>query len=294
MINRRDALKLGALTLLGCRVPLLGDPMKTKRMPVVYLPHGGGPWPFVDVNFGPKASWDSLRAYLESLSQATPEKPKLLLVISAHWEEETLSVTGAKKHPLYYDYYGFPEESYQIEWPAPGDEAAADRVQELLAAAGFNSKETLDRGYDHGTFVPLKLTYPDADIPVVQLSLRKGLDPTEHIEIGQSLESLRDEGVLIVGSGMSYHNMRGFGRQTSVQSSHEFDGWLGETLSADAETRNAGLARWEHAPSARACHPREEHLLPLMVVAGAAGEDVANLAFRDEIMGVRVSAAHFG
>ena len=264
------------------------------RMPVVYVPHGGGPWPFVDIGFGDPADWDRLRAYLVELRGVTAERPRALLVISAHWEERVPTVMTAQRPPMLYDYYGFPPASYEITWPAPGEPALAGRVRELLSNAGIESAEDASRGFDHGTFVPLKLTYPEADVPCLQLSLRRGLDPAEHLAIGRALRPLRDEGVLIVGSGMSFHNMRGFGSSGGRAASIAFDEWLRETVALDPTDRDARLARWEEAPSARACHPREEHLLPLMVIAGAAGDDRGRVPYSDVLMGTRVSAAHFG
>jgi aromatic ring-opening dioxygenase catalytic subunit (LigB family) len=171
-----------------------------KRMPVVFIPHGGGPWAFVDLGF-PKNEVESLRTYLQSVAKALPEKPKALLVVSAHWEERVPTVMTSAQPPMLYDYYGFPPESYKITWPAKGDAALASRVRQLLESEGMKSAEDAQRGFDHGTFIPLKVVYPDADIPTVQLSLQAGLDPEEHIKIGRALAPLRDEGVLIVGSG---------------------------------------------------------------------------------------------
>jgi aromatic ring-opening dioxygenase catalytic subunit (LigB family) len=262
------------------------------RMPVIYLPHGGGPWPFVDVGFGDPADYARLRTYLEGLGSLP--RPRAVLAISAHWEERVPTVMTSAQPPMLYDYYGFPPASYEITWPAPGAPELASRVRSLLAAAGIESAEDAARGFDHGTFVPLKLTYPDANVPTIQLSLQRGLDPATHLAIGRALAPLRDEGVLIVGSGMSYHNMRGFGRSTSRGESEAFDRWLADTVALPAGDRDAQLTSWSTAPSARACHPREEHLLPLMVVAGAAGADRGTLPYRDQLMGVRVSAAHFG
>jgi aromatic ring-opening dioxygenase catalytic subunit (LigB family) len=215
-------------------------------------------------------------------------------MISAHWEERVPTIMTSAHPPMLYDYYGFPPASYEIEWPAPGSPELASRVALLLSAAGIESGEDSARGFDHGTFVPLKLAFPGADVPTVQLSLKAGLDPATHLAIGRALAPLRDEGVLIVGSGMSYHNMRGFGRGTAVPDSLAFDTWLGETVALPAADRDARLTAWASAPSARACHPREEHLLPLMVVAGAAQNDRGTLPFRDSVIGVRVSAAQFG
>jgi aromatic ring-opening dioxygenase catalytic subunit (LigB family) len=265
----------------------------SSRMPVVYLPHGGGPWPFVDVGFGDRAELDSLAAYLRSIAALTPTKPKALLVISAHWEEPRPTLMTGANPPLLFDYYGFPPASYQLTWPAPGAPKVAARVRELLAAAQLTPMENADRGYDHGTFVPLKLAYPEADIPVVQLSLIQGLDPALHLVMGKALAPLRDEGVFIIGSGMSYHNLRAFG-PAGRKPAAAFDAWLRETTAADPAKRDQGLVAWASAPSARQAHPREEHLMPLMVIAGAAGQDRGSTAFSGTFAGLQLSAHHFG
>jgi aromatic ring-opening dioxygenase catalytic subunit (LigB family) len=195
---------------------------------------------------------------------------------------------------MLYDYYGFPPESYTITWPAPGSPSLAARVRALLGEAGIDTAADAARGYDHGTFVPLKLTYPEADIPAVQLSLREGLDPAEHVAIGRALEPLRDEGIFIVASGMTFHNLRAFRDPRAGAVSEAFDAWLRESLVLAPDARDERLARWTSAPAARAAHPREEHLIPLMVAAGAAGQDRAVVAFNDTFTGIRLSAYHFG
>lgn len=264
------------------------------RMPAVYLPHGGGPWPFVDLGFGEKSETDALAGYLRSVRKLPAAPPAALLVISAHWEEARPTVMTSARPPMLYDYYGFPKQAYSITWPAPGEPSLAARVRGLLESAGFQTDENPARGFDHGTFVPLKLTYPEADVPVVQLSLKKGLQPLEHLAMGRALQPLRDEGVFIIGSGMTFHNMRGFGNAAAVPVSEAFDAWLRETAVLPEDARSARLARWETAPSARDAHPREEHLLPMMVVAGAAGADRGTMAYSGTLMGLRISAYHFG
>ena len=263
------------------------------RLPVVYLPHGGGPWPFVELRIGSKAEQEEMARYLRGLGDVPKTPPKAVLVISAHWEEAVPTVMSGAHPPMLYDYYGFPPESYEITWPAPGEPALAQRVRALLAAAGIESAENTERGFDHGTFVPLKLAYPNADMPTVQLSLKQGLDPQEHLALGRALAPLRDEGVFIVGSGSSFHNLRAFGPQ-SAGTSAEFDRWLGETARAEPSERDRRLNDWARAPSARAAHPREEHLLPLMVIAGAAGADRGQLAFHGKVLETQMSAFHFG
>ncbi len=232
--------------------------------------------------------------YLSGLDASLPATPKALLVISAHWESPLPTVISSTQPPLLYDYSGFPPDTYALTWPAPGSPSLATRVQTLLGAAGIQSATDSTRGFDHGVFIPLKLAYPQAQLPTVQLSLRAGLDPAEHLAMGRALAALRDEGVLIVGSGMSYHNMRGFNSGPAGDDSKRFDHWLRQVAAEPQPARDAQLTGWATAPAARACHPREEHLLPLMVTAGAAGADRGTAAFSGEVLGVQVTAVHFG
>jgi len=263
-----------------------------QRLPVVFLPHGGGPWPFVRLPFGSEAEQAELARYLRTVRDVPESPPKALLVISAHWEQPRPTVMNGKQPPLLFDYYGFPKESYELTWPAPGAPELAQRVQSLLAAAGIASDSNDERGFDHGTFVPLKLAYPNAEIPTVQLSLKAGLDPREHLAIGRALEPLRSEGVFIIGSGMTYHNMRAMGPQGGP-AARTFDAWLRDAATRPQAERDARLAEWASAPAARAAHPREEHLLPLMVVAGAAGQDVGRVSYHGKLMGLELSAYTF-
>ncbi|HVY30867.1 MAG TPA: class III extradiol ring-cleavage dioxygenase [Polyangiaceae bacterium] len=263
-----------------------------QRIPVVFLPHGGGPWPFVRLPFGSEAEQADLARYLRTVRHVPESPPQALLVISAHWEQPRPTVMNGKQPPLLFDYYGFPKESYELTWPAPGAPELAQRVQSLLAAAGIASDNDGERGFDHGTFVPLKLAYPDAEIPTVQLSLKAGLDPKEHLAIGRALEPLRSEGVFIIGSGMTYHNMRAMGPQGRPAAS-AFDAWLRDAATRPARERESRLAEWTSAPAARAAHPREEHLLPLMVVAGAAGDDVGRVSYHGTLLGLELSAYTF-
>jgi aromatic ring-opening dioxygenase catalytic subunit (LigB family) len=267
--------------------------MATDRMPVVFVPHGGGPWPFVEIGF-PKDDVNRLADYLRSVSAIPPTPPKALLVVSAHWEEPVPTVMTSEHPPILYDYYGFPPESYEIQWPAPGAPTLASRVRALLDAAGVANQGDSERGYDHGTFIPLKLTYPKADVPAVQLSLKRGLDPAEHLAIGRALTPLRDEGVFIIGSGMTFHNLRAFRDPRAAPVAEAFDGWLRDAMVQEPAERSHRLEQWASAPAARAAHPREEHLLPLMVASGAAGDDRAVVGFNDTFGGLRLSSYHFG
>lgn len=274
---------------------------KNTRMPAVFLPHGGGPWPFMDdQKFGGPGGYDRMAQYMRDLRMTPPERPSAVLIVSAHWEEPVPTVMTSPRPPMFYDYYGFPPHTYELEWPAPGAPEVAAKVRDHLEAAGFTTAENAQRGFDHGVFVPMMLSYPEADVPTFQLSLKQGLDPREHLAMGRALAPLRDEGVFLVGSGMSYHNMRAFmqhmrgGAPTIVDDSRAFDEWLAETVALDPTRRETRLVEWEKAPAARASHPREEHLLPLMVIAGAAEEDAGTLPYRDVIIGAHVAAAHFG
>ena len=262
-------------------------------MPAVYLPHGGGPISYVEMGLPPREVIEMVD-YWTTLGGLRTKRPAALLVISAHWEASLPTVLSGSNPPLLYDYFGFPPAAYEIEWPAPGQPALASRVRTLLDEAGIDSAEDAERGFDHGTFVPLGRSFPDADIPTIQLSLKSGLDPIEHIAIGRALAPLRDEGVLIVGSGMSYHNMRAFNDPAASADADAFDLWLRDTIESLPLEREARLVAWESAPSARLAHPREEHLLPLMVVVGSAGGDLGRVSFRGAMAGKTVCAAEFG
>jgi aromatic ring-opening dioxygenase catalytic subunit (LigB family) len=263
------------------------------RMPAIFLPHGGGPWPWVDLGLDPREK-SEMQGYLEGLGKGLPAKPRALLVISAHWEQKQPTLMVHPNPPMLYDYYGFPKDSYEVRWPAPGGPDLAPRAAELLRQAGFATSSDAERGFDHGTFVPLKLAWPEADVPTLQLSLKVGLDPAEHLAMGRALLPLRDDGILIIGSGMSYHNMKGFFDPKENPASEEFDAWLRDAGMAERSLRDKSLAQWDKAPAARRAHPREEHLLPLMVIAGAAGADRATIPYRGTYSGKRLSAYHYG
>ncbi len=266
--------------------------MANARLPTFFIPHGGGPCFFMDWN--PPDAWDCMRAFLAGLAGTLSERPRAILVISAHWEEPRFTINRAESPSLLYDYYGFPEHTYSLQYPAVGAPALANRVGGLIASAGYEVGFDDMRGLDHGVFVPFKVMYPEAEIPIVQLSLLRGLDPTEHLRVGAALTPLRDEGVLIVGSGMSYHNLRTFG-PAGTDISYTFDDWLTRTVeSPDPAQREAALIAWEQAPAARQAHPREEHLLPLMIAAGAAGKDTGRCIYADDVMGLRISGFRFG
>ena len=266
--------------------------MNDAVLPTYYIPHGGGPCFFMD--WSPADTWDGMGAFLRRLGDGVGVRPKAIVSVSAHWESETVALMTNPKPPLLFDYYGFPEHTYRLRYDAPGSPALAERIADLLGGAGIATARDPVRGFDHGTFVPFLLIYPEADIPIVQLSLQSDLDPDEHLYIGRAIAPLRREGVLIVGSGMSYHNLRLFG-PTGGPASDRFDAWLNEVVThPDPTVRDAMLRDWEAAPNARTVHPREEHLLPLMVAAGAAGDDLGERIYGERVMGLTVSAYRFG
>jgi len=261
-------------------------------LPTVFIPHGAGPCFFMDWTRGPADDWAPLAEWLKGLVASLPGRPKAILVVSGHWEAAAFTVGSAERPRLIFDYYGFPEHTYRLTFDAPGSPSLAGRVRKLLASAGLPAREDPERGYDHGVFVPLKLVTPEADIPVVQLSLDQDLDPATHLAAGRALAPLRDEGVLIVGSGMSWHNMRGF-TPAFTEKSAAFDAWLSDAM-VDPARREGAIRNWDKAPYAREAHPREEHLAPLFVTAGAAQGEPGRVAFRDTVMDVVVSGYEFG
>jgi aromatic ring-opening dioxygenase catalytic subunit (LigB family) len=267
------------------------------RLPTLFVPHGGGPCFFMDPPPGDPQAWDAMAAYLRGIASSIGTRPRAILVVSAHWETARPTVGSGEHPPLLFDYSGFPEHTYRLKYPAPGSPQLAARVRALLADAGIASDDDPERGYDHGVFVPFLLAFPQADIPVVQLSLRADLDPAAHLAIGRALAPLRDEGVLIVGSGMSYHNLREFWstRPQDVEAAGRFDAWLTQTVeNRESTARDAQLAAWAEAPGARAAHPRSEHLLPLMIAAGAGGNDQGRRTYSDRVFGKAVSGFQFG
>jgi aromatic ring-opening dioxygenase catalytic subunit (LigB family) len=261
------------------------------RLPTLFLSHGGGPWPYVE---SMRAQYALTERELRQLPQRLPSRPRALLVATGHWEAQEFTVSTAARPPMEYDYHGFPPHTYQITYPAPGAPALAAEVRQLLAKAGFNTQGDAARGFDHGTFVPAVLMYPQADMPIVMLSLQQGYDAAAHIRVGQTLAPLRDQGVLIIGSGLSYHNMRGFGRRESSAVAQAFESYLNAAVSSDPSRRNQMLIEWQSAPQARAAHPREDHLIPLMLAAGAAGEDLGRRLFVDRAMEVAMASYVFG
>jgi aromatic ring-opening dioxygenase catalytic subunit (LigB family) len=265
--------------------------MTTSLAPTYYIPHGGGPWPFMPER---AAGLESLTAFLRGLIADSGTKPRAIVVISGHWEEPVPTVSARSDYSMLYDYYGFPEHTYALQYPAPGSPEVAAGVVKALSDAGFATATEHQRGYDHGVFVPFMLVDPDATIPVVPVSLVEGLDPAQHIAMGRALAPLRRDNVLIVGSGMSFHNLRALFSGGPLDRAGAFDRWLNDAVTGDPAQRDARLAAWASAPEARFAHPREEHLLPLMVAAGAAEGELATRVYNESIMGAVTSGFRFG
>jgi len=262
--------------------------------PTYFINHGGGPCFFLKP--GPmRDTWSGLEAYLRGFADTLAEPPRAVLVVSGHWEEARPTVNAGVAPPLLFDYNGFPHYTYQLTWHAPGAPDLAIRVRHLLGAAGIDSGADTSRGWDHGVFVPLKAMFPHAEVPTRQLSLQHGLDPAAHLAIGRALRPLRAEGVLIVGSGQTYHNMRGFmgGSGGADPAAEAFDAWLREAMT-DGAARDRSLTAWEQAPGARQAQPHEDHLLPLMVAAGAASGEPGQTAFHGHALGKPISGFRFG
>lgn len=263
------------------------------RLPTYFISHGGGPWPWMPEM---REAMAPLAAALEGIAREIGMQPAAVLSISGHWEAERFTAMAASRPGMVYDYHGFPEHTYRVQYPASGAPALAQRIESLLAGAGIDAAQDAARGYDHGTFAPLAVMYPRADVPVLQLSLRQGYDVAEHLAVGRALAPLRDEGVLILGSGLSFHNLRLRGAAAQAPSK-AFDDWLHATLAGStADERRARLLHWESAPAARIAHPREDHLLPLMVALGAAEDDAVKTVHHEANAwpGWTVSSWRFG
>ena len=261
----------------------------TKKASILYIPHGAGPLPLLG-----EKGYEQMNSFLREFPSSIA-CPEVIVVISAHWEEPVVSITAHKNPPMLYDYSGFPPESYQLKYPAPGRPRLASRIQAMLGTAGIESRLDYERGYDHGLFVPLMLMYPAANIPCIQISLSNSLDAAFHVSLGKALAPLRNENLLILGSGFSFHNLRAMiNKQDDVvdEKNRQFEDWLAQTCSdpdLELSEREQRLIEWDRAPHARYCHPREEHLLPLQVCFGMARAS-ADLVFQDVVSGFICSA----
>ena len=263
--------------------------MAEVRQPSLFIPHGGGPCFFMD---DPNGLWTELRDFLQAIPGTLPAPPKAILLVSGHWETEGFAFTAGVHPPLIYDYYNFPPHTYELRFDAPGAPSLAARAAGLLEDAGLKASTDPERGFDHGVFIPLKVAWPEAEVPIVEMSVDVSLDPELHLAAGKALAPLRDEGVLIIGSGMSFHNMQTYRDPGAMNPSKRFDSWLDQATEAAPPTRNYALAEWEKAPMAHYAHPREEHLIPLMVAAGAS-EAPGKRVFNGDVLGTMISGFRF-
>ena len=268
--------------------------MASQRLPTYYLSHGGGPWPYMEDSM--RRRFDTLEASLLAIRGEWGDAVRAVLVISGHWETPEFAVSSGAHPGMVFDYYGFPEYLYHIKYDAPGSPELAMRVRAMLEAGGFSCDSDPERGFDHGTFSLLKPIYPDGEIPIVQLSVKLDFDPHAHLSVGRLLAPLRDEGVVIIGSGSSFHNLALRG-PAAIEPSRRFDDWLQQALlKSSTSERRERLASWMQAPAARIAHPREDHLIPLMVALGAADEEPAQLVYHqdDFLGGWAMSSFRFG
>jgi aromatic ring-opening dioxygenase catalytic subunit (LigB family) len=259
------------------------------KLPTYFISHGGGPWPWLP---NMRQMLATLETSLARMPEEIGEKPKAILMVSGHWEETDFAVMSSPAPGMLYDYGGFPPETYQIKYPAPGAPELAVRTAELLKSAGLPTLLDPKRGFDHGTFAPAYVMYPKAEMPIFQVSLQHGYDPAAHFALGRALAPLREEGVLIVGSGLSYHNLRLFGPSGKAPSA-EFDAWLAEAMAKTGTERTKALMEWDKAPSARICHPQEDHLVPLFAALGAAEDEPATMVYHDKNVFGGVTASSY-
>lgn len=255
---------------------------------IVYFSHGGGPLPILG-----DPSHAEMISFMKNLPRKL-EKPEAIIVISAHWEEEVPSVIGNDNPSLFYDYYGFPKEAYGLKYSLPGNIGLVNQLKNLFGENKMHLRMDDKRGLDHGVFIPLMMMYPEADIPVTQISLIKGLDPQMHLSMGKVFNQLLKEKILIIGSGFSFHNMRAFdwsGENKTDEKNDRFQDWLIDVCTGDysQKEREDKLQKWENAPDARYCHPREEHLIPLHVCCGTA-KTKGKIIFDNYILGKRALA----
>lgn len=260
------------------------------RISTAYISHGGGPLPLLEMQSRdagklPRNHSEMIEA-LKAFSAELP-KPDAIIVVSAHWEASEVRVTAHPQPPIIYDYYGFPEEAYSLNYPAKGEVSLATSLVNGLAEQGIDVRGDTTRGFDHGMFIPLSIMYPDGDIPCIQVSITSDLNAAKHIELGQALRKVAEAGlvtssentntafrhILVLGSGSSFHNMQGFfdSSTSAVRKATRFNNWLQTTLQSSVYSENDRKSRlidWLNAPDARYAHPREEHLMPLHVCYG--------------------------
>lgn len=270
--------------------------MPHDRLPTYFLSHGGGPWPWLPERH---TVYKELESSLLRVRREIGDRPRALLMVSGHWEEtDGFAVMSSDRPPMLYDYRGFPEHTYSVEYNAPGAPELAEEIGGLLASKSHRVRLDGERGYDHGVYTIAVCMYPEADVPILQVSIRSDYDVQTHLQLGRDLAALRQQGVVIIGSGLSYHNLRNLRNQELARTdSAAFDAWLHETLTGpDPARRITDILNWEQAPGARKAHPEEDHLIPLMVALGAAeNEPATRIYHQDDFFGATsVSSYRFG
>lgn len=262
-------------------------------LPTYFLSHGGGPWPWLPER---ATTYEKLEKSLHRVRDEITGGLKAILMVSGHWEEQQgFAVMSSANPPMLYDYSGFPEHTYSVEYPSPGAPELAKKIHAHLAAKGYSTWLDGERGYDHGVFTIAYCMYPQADVPILQLSIRSDYDPQAHMQLGRDLAYLRNEGVVIIGSGLSYHNLRNLRYQEIAKvESAGFDQWLHEVLTgSDFASRASDIINWKQAPFARDAHPEEDHLIPLMVALGAAEAETATRIYhQDDFFGATTASSY--
>jgi 4,5-DOPA dioxygenase extradiol len=246
-------------------------------LPTIFVSHGS-PMHALEPGAAGKA-WAGLATSLP--------RPRAILITSAHWETNVPMLTGNAKPETIHDFSGFPEPLYRLRYPAPGAPAVAQRARALLGDAGFTAAIDGCRGLDHGAWSPLLYMYPEADVPVVQLSLQPELGPRHHYQLGRALGALANEGILLVGSGHMTHNLRDWMRGAHdapvAPYAHEFQSWVHARI--EAGDHGALIEYRSRAPHAVRAHPTDEHFLPLFFALGAAGGEARPKLVYDAIEG---------
>lgn len=267
--------------------------MSRSKLPTYYVSHGGGPWPWLKEEM---PFYSALETSLKGIASQYGNKPKAILMISGHWEENEFSVMSNPNPPMLYDYSGFPPHTYKIKYPACGVPELAHKIQTLARQAKIPLHLDSKRGFDHGAYCVAFPMYPAADVPMIQLSIKQSYDPETHLKLGEVLAPLREENILIIGSGLSFHNMNALmGNDHKARlASHDFDEWLQKTLVHSSPTeRRERLLNWESAPGARLAHPQEDHLLPLLIAVGAATNEKGSLIYHEKTFGGEIAVSSF-
>lgn len=258
---------------------------------ILFITHGGGPWPILSFSGINEDDRLAMLSHFQSIDRVL-QSPKALIVISAHWESNPVNVNISPSPHLYFDYHGFPSEAYQLSWPVKNDVSLAHNVISAIEKAGIPVMKNDRRGYDHGVFIPLMAAYPDATIPVVEVSIHEALDVELHLQLGEALAPLLNNDVALIASGNSYHNIQNMFHPNPevIQAAQHFDEWVIQTASLSGQARWDALLNWKHAPYAKTCHPREDHLIPLMVAAGAAKDKPLTPVWHGGLNGIPLSS----